>query len=108
MAAFRRALLFEVIICLPMSVLRFCACNVGFVAVVEGGKVVAFVHVDKAEELLPEDGGSLAPLASPASADAELASLPMLTLTYSVAEWTALLRYRHRTGSNVYDVFNNG
>ena len=58
----------------------------GFVAVVEGGKDVAFVHVDKEEELLPEDSGSLAPLASPASADAELASLPMLTLTFSVAE----------------------
>ena len=56
----------EVIICLLMSFLRFCACNVGFIAIVEGGVIVVFVHVEKEEELLPEDSGSLTPLASPA------------------------------------------
>ena len=76
-------------ICWIVSFLRLCACNFGFIAVVEGVIFVFVHHVDKEEEVLPEDSGSQTPLASPASADAELASLPMLTLTFTVAEWAA-------------------
>ena len=77
----------KIIICLVMSFLRFCTCYIVFIAVVEVVVVVFVHHVDGEEEvLLPEDSGSQTPLASPASADAELASLPMLTLTFTKAE----------------------